>query len=551
MDKDVKSEEGKVSQSKGTLKEGGYSSPLKLLLIIATSMFVVEIAIMVVLNRFIHLSPLAEMLTDSLVLTITLFPILLYFLFRPMEIHIKERRVAEDALRRSHNELEERVNERTRELTSEIEERANVEKALKENEAYLRSIQDNAPDGIIIIDEKGIIMSFNAASEKMFGYPAGEVLGKSVNILMPEPHRNHHDEYIERYLETGEKHVIDSSRELDALIKDGTVFPIRLAISESISGERSVFTGILHDLTEQRKAEEELRKLSRAVEQSPSSVMITDTKGNLTYVNPKFCEVSGYSREEVIGHNPRFLKSGETPLSTYEGLWGALISGNEYKCELLNKKKNGDFYWESASFSPIKSPSGNITHFLAVKEDITEKKRLEGRLTELSFTDELTGIANRRSYEKAIESEWNRARRKQMPLACIMVDIDYFKSFNDNFGHIAGDDCLRKVAQAIKSVIVRAGDLVARYGGEEFILILPDSDKESARKLAEVLRKKVESLKIENPSSDISDYITISLGVASLVPGETGMGSVLVSATDSELYLAKKEGRNRVKVSEL
>ncbi|MFQ5638233.1 MAG: PAS domain S-box protein [bacterium] len=130
----------------------------------------------------------------------------------------------------------------------------------------------------------------------------------------------------------------------------------------------------------QKQAQEEVRKLSYAVEQSPASIMMTDTAGNLEYVNPKFTQVTGYTREEVFGKNPRFLKSGKTPPEKYQRLWQTITAGGEWRGEFYNKKKNGELYWESASISAIKNAQGDITHFLAVKEDITERKQLQEQL---------------------------------------------------------------------------------------------------------------------------------------------------------------------------
>ncbi len=433
----------------------------------------------------------------------------------------------------------------------EVSQRKSVEAALRESETFLRTIQENAADGIIVIDDGGTIKSFNMAAEKMYGYSADEVLGRNVDILMSEPYHSSHNAYLERYIRTKEKRIIGVGRDVEALRKDGTVYPIRLAVSETFIGDCRSFTAILHDLTEQKKAEEDLRKLSRAVEQSPVTVMITDLNGDLTYVNPKFCEVSGYEAEEVIGENPRFLKSGHTSDEEYKTLWKTISSGNEWRGELHTRKKNGELFWESASISPIKSADGAITHYVAIKEDLTERKRLEEKLRELSFVDGLTGLANRRSYEKAIKNEWNRAKRTKTAISVIMIDIDYFKSYNDTLGHAAGDECLRSVALSLKSKTVRGGDMLARYGGEEFIVILPSSDKNTATRLAEILRAKVESLGIKHPASVISDYVTISLGVASTIPGEVSDSSTLVSAADGELYRAKEEGRNMVKGIEL
>jgi len=163
--------------------------------------------------------------------------------------------------------------------------------------------------------------------------------------------------------------------------KDGTIFPCELSISESReSGRRRIFVGIIRDITERKRTEEELRKLSRAVEQSPTIVIITDTAGKIEYVNPKFTEITGYAADEVIEKKTNILKSGETPPEEYRKLWDTIRAGGEWTGEFHNKKKNGELYWESAAISPIRDANGNITHYLAVKQDITERKRLEAEL---------------------------------------------------------------------------------------------------------------------------------------------------------------------------
>ena len=136
------------------------------------------------------------------------------------------------------------------------------------------------------------------------------------------------------------------------------------------------------DITERKQAEEELEKLSQAVEQSPASVVITDLSGTIEYVNPKFCEVTGYTIEEALGQNPRILKSDLTPSEVYRELWKTIKAGYEWRGEFQNKKKNGELYWESATISPLKSGDGSIAHYLAVKEDITERKQMEESIRE-------------------------------------------------------------------------------------------------------------------------------------------------------------------------
>ncbi|MCK5497900.1 MAG: PAS domain S-box protein, partial [Gammaproteobacteria bacterium] len=192
---------------------------------------------------------------------------------------------------------------------------------IHDSEGNLRTIVDTAAEGIITIGADGLIISFNKAAEKIFGYSAEELTGKNVSCLMPSPYSENHDKYIADYLEHGVAKIIGNSREVFGKRKDGTVFPMNLAVSEAQHGKQRTFTGILRDISARKEAEGQLRKFSRIAEQIPASIMITDTQGNIEYINPKFTRTSGYTAEEVIGKNPSILKSGEQSASEYKGLW--------------------------------------------------------------------------------------------------------------------------------------------------------------------------------------------------------------------------------------
>jgi diguanylate cyclase (GGDEF)-like protein len=167
------------------------------------------------------------------------------------------------------------------------------------------------------------------------------------------------------------------------------------------------------------------------------------------------------------------------------------------------------------------------------------------KLARLSTEDSLTGIANRRRFDEVLEREWRRMRRASNSLALVMIDVDFFKSYNDNYGHQAGDGVLKKVAALFSKHLKRPGDIVARYGGEEFAMILPDTQLRGAVHIAEHMRKAVEKLKIEHSYSQAASFLTISAGIAAVVPYKNGLGD-LIKKADENLYLAKQQGRNRL-----
>jgi diguanylate cyclase (GGDEF)-like protein len=168
------------------------------------------------------------------------------------------------------------------------------------------------------------------------------------------------------------------------------------------------------------------------------------------------------------------------------------------------------------------------------------------KLERLAYLDGLTQISNRRSFDERFLQEWKRARRNKTALSIVLCDVDYFKKYNDTYGHVLGDECLCNIAQALASVVCRPSDCVARYGGEEFVMLLPDTDTAGAIKVAEAMRSKVHSLEITHGASEVSEFVTLSFGVASLIPTGTIPPEALLNRADRALYQAKQAGRDRV-----
>ncbi|ADH86025.1 diguanylate cyclase domain-containing protein [Desulfurivibrio alkaliphilus] len=186
-----------------------------------------------------------------------------------------------------------------------------------------------------------------------------------------------------------------------------------------------------------------------------------------------------------------------------------------------------------------------VRELLGVKSQLEEAN---ARLNELSLTDALTGLANRRCFQETIHTEWRRAMRNRHPLTLVLGDIDSFKQFNDNFGHLVGDECLVRIAAVIRSPLMRPSDLAARFGGEEFVILLPETDLEGGRHLAETVRQEVEKMSVEHPESGTRLQLTMSFGVSSVVPQPEFSEQDLICAADKALYVAKEGGRNRVQV---
>ncbi|MCX7166873.1 MAG: PAS domain S-box protein [Rhodocyclales bacterium] len=253
--------------------------------------------------------------------------------------------------------------------------------SLRDTLSRTRLLLDSAPDAVICMDQDGKVLVWNAHAEEIFGYTAEQAQGNAMaELIVPPAYRERHRQGMARFITTGEKQVIGQRLELTGMRADGTEFPIELSIGALREGEHFLFTAYVRDISERKRTEESLRKLSLAVEQSPESIVITNLEGRIEYVNDAFIRKTGYSREEAIGQNPRILHSGKTPPETYEAMWHALAQDQAWKGEFFNRRKDGSEYIEFAIITPIRQADGRVTHYVAVKEDVTEKKRLGNEL---------------------------------------------------------------------------------------------------------------------------------------------------------------------------
>lgn len=283
-----------------------------------------------------------------------------------------------------------------------------------------------------------------------------------------------------------------------------------------------------------------LRKLQLGVENSASGVLITDVNGTIEYVNRKFTQVTGYSPDEAIGHNPRILKSESTPREVFQELWSTILRGEEWHGELLNRRKNGEVYWSVASISPLRNETGQITHFIANVEDINERKNAEATIERLAYFDPLTDLPNRRMLQDRLEQGLKRSRRQENGMALLYIDLDRFKQVNDSLGHPAGDRLLKELSRRLLAAL-RDDDVVCRLGGDEFAVILHDIHHEED--VVPVVNKLLRTIEQPVVLEEGELFVSASIGV-SLYPKDGEDAKTLEKHADMALYHAKEEGKN-------
>lgn len=412
-----------------------------------------------------------------------------------------------------------------------------AQEALKESEKRLESIIQTEPECLKIVDANGKLLQMNPAGLAMLEAQTLEEAQQCdlIDYLLPEYRAGFialHHTVMNGESGTFEFEVIGLNGTRRWLETHAT--PMRNAKNEVTS-----LLGITRDITQRKADESTLVLQSQAMEQSPNSIIITDYKANIEYVNNAFIANTGYTLNEVIGKNPRLLKSGNTPEHAYDSMWEALLKQEKWQGEFINKRKDGTNYIYSINIAPVLDKEGKTTHYIAIEEDISEQKKTQEKIHYLANFDPLTALPNRIQMDDHLQYTLNIAKRNEGKFALIFLDLDHFKNINDTLGHSIGDLLLMELAKRL-SAAVRDEDTVSRMGGDEFVLLLPETDANGA---AQVAQKLLSS--IANPFKLVDHALTVtaSLGIA-LYPSDGTDIETLSKNADVAMYRAKQEGRN-------
>ncbi len=409
--------------------------------------------------------------------------------------------------------------------------------ALKE----LQVMFDTSGEGLWKVDQSGRIVEVNDAYCRIVGYARDEIVGAHVSKFeaieqTPEAVAAH----IQRVVEQGYNRFETKHRHHDGHLIDIEV------VASFIEGTKSLIV-FLRDVTERKKTEAQLR-IAAVTFETQEAILITDPDANILRINRAFEDLSGYSAEEMIGQNPRILQSGRHDAAFYQAMWADLLSTGKWSGEIWDRRKNGEIYPKIMTITAVYGGNHQVTHYVSVSSDISQRKQSEQEIHQLAFYDPLTKLPNRRLLLDRLQQAIAGSVRSGRYGALLFLDMDYFKTINDTQGHIMGDRLLIEVARRLQTC-VREGDSVARLGGDEFVVVLeelshqPDEAATQTELIAEKIRNELDQpYTLENYEC----HTTPSIGI-SLFRGHLENMEDLLKHADVAMYQAKAAGRNAIR----
>ncbi len=423
-------------------------------------------------------------------------------------------------------------------VVRDISVRKRAEIALRESEEKLRNLYELSPLGIALTDMSGRYVEFNGAFQRICGYSRDELNALDYWALTPKKYSADEAAQLESLARTGRY----GPYEKEYIQKSGALIPLRLngVLVTGRDGQRYIWS-IVEDITVSKMVEANLRITASVFDNTQEAIIITDADNAIIDVNPAFTAITGYSRDDVLGRNPKILSSGRQDKDFYAGLWAALKKDKVWRGEMWNRRKSGEVYAEMLSISAICDEAGNVQRHVGVFSDITYFKNHEAELSRIANYDALTGVPNRRLLADRLRQAIAHAQRNRKMLAICYLDLDGFKDVNDQYGHEAGDILLVDVSRRLQEML-RAGDTLARLGGDEFVVLFNDLSRE--QECYPVLDRILSVVAMPVNIGGAQATVSASIGV-SFYPAENVDGDTLLRHADQAMYVAKQHGKNR------
>jgi diguanylate cyclase (GGDEF)-like protein/PAS domain S-box-containing protein len=430
---------------------------------------------------------------------------------------------------------------------AKLQDKANQQHALSR---FVDRVMDTMDDLLFVIDTEGRIRRLNTGVERELGFTEAELLGSGIDDLLSPVEQQHLAGHLPALPWPVRSVLLENIRlngyysgehELLSKKQDSSkvIYWLKSSLLHSEQGklEGAVVTAL--NITELKDRETRLRLSAKVFENSSEAIFITDPQGTIMEVNEAFSSITGYQRYEVLGKNPRILKSKLHDRPFYQQMWKSLLNEGGWKGEIWDRRKNGEFCPMLLSINAVTDQLGQLTHYVAISTDISHQKQTEQELKQLAYYDVLTNLPNRFLFKDRFEHEIRSAQRNNTRLALFFLDLDHFKNVNDTLGHWAGDCLLQIVATRIQSCL-RKTDTIARMGGDEFTIILPGligitDATELARKLVEITTRPVQI-------KDHTVFVGVSIGIA-IFPDDGDDFYTLTKHADTAMYASKAKGR--------
>ena len=403
---------------------------------------------------------------------------------------------------------------------------------LRASKNQLQAMLDALPDVLVEMDDEGHYLQVHFGQNDSLVGPPHSLVGKTLHQVLPPESAK----IVYAALAEAHEKGVSRGRTMFLTAPNGKRW-FELSVTRQAPpppGQRQRFVVIARDITQRLQQEELMRKLSQAVSQSPHPLVITNLQAEIEFVNEAFIRSCEYSEAELLGQNPRILQSGKTPAATYQSMWEQLQQGKTWQGEVTNRSKSGREYIESVLMYPVRNAEGQVTHYLAHKEDLTERKQAAARILQLSHYDQLTGLPNRTLLYKRFQ----HAITQNKVLAVLWINLDHFKDINDALGHSTGDLLLLEVSLRLRAQL-QSDDSLSRHSGDFVALLAHTSQSEAAQRCISLLESLAQPILVAE--QEVS--LTASIGIA-ITPSDGDDLDTLLKNAENAMYRVKDEGRN-------
>lgn len=422
--------------------------------------------------------------------------------------------------------------------------------SIQQQMALLSKAVNQSSAAVILTDNVQQIVYVNPAVEQLFGYSAKHILGKNPRFLGSAWTDQSTLESLRQALQQGD----DWEGELINRSARGDLIPVATRISAVMDDTDSIshFVGVMEDVTERKQHLEQLHQqniklsqLATVFTHAHEGIMICCPKGDILEVNDAFCAITGYDRADVVGKNPRLLKSGHHDARFYLSMWRSISAEGHWSGEVWNRRKDGEVYVEHITVTAVQDDAGVVLHYVALFSDISRQKQQEIRLQKLAHFDPLTGLPNRSLLHDRLQQAMHMTLRRERLIAVVFIDLDGFKRINDQYSHAAGDSLLCFLAEQMKQTL-REGDTLARIGGDEFVALLTDLADTQDCEIA--LRRLLKAAVAKHQYKSDQFHVSASMGATLYPQLDTVEPELLLHQADQIMYEAKAAGKNQFKI---